>query len=159
VQKLLNLACFLAEEKSRGPKKNRKMKTRSGVFAVAITVLLLIALTMNSVSAESKAKVKLGPSDIAKMKLNHSDAAKVKLNHSDADKVILNYTDAAKVALNPSESMTFPTERALTELIYDDGTAENAYTWSSAGNGFAVQFTPPTYPVDLRTARICFWPD
>ncbi len=65
----------------------------------------------------------------------------------------------AKAKLNPSESMPFPTERAVNELIYDDCTAENAYTWSSAGNGFAVQFTPPSYPVDLRTARICFWPD
>ncbi|MGB3457886.1 MAG: clostripain-related cysteine peptidase, partial [Halobacteriota archaeon] len=175
------------------------METRSGVFAVAITVLLLMALTMNSVSAESKAKVKLGPSDMEKVKLNHTDAAKVKLNHTDAAKEKLNhsdaakvnlnytdvakeelnhsdaakvnlnhsdaamenlnYTDLAKVALNPSKSMTFPTERAVNELIYDDGTAEDAYAWDSAGNGFAVQFTPPTYPVDIRTARICFWHD
>ena len=165
------------------------MRRRVTIFAVAITVLLLIALTMNSVSAESKAKVKLGPSDTAKEKLNHSDAAKVNLNHTDAAKVALkpsdvdkrklnhtdaakvtlnprdtdeenlNYTDAAKVALNPSESMTFPTERALNELIYDDGTAEDAYAWSSADNGFAVRFTPLSYPVDILTARICFWPD
>ena len=145
------------------------METRSGVFAVAITVLLLMALTMNSVSAESKAKVKLGPSDADKMKLNHTDRDKMRLNHSDVAKEILNHTnaakeklnhsDAAKVALNPSESMTFPTERVLNELIYDDGTAEDVYAWDSPGNGFAVQFTPPTYPVDLRTARICFWPD
>jgi hypothetical protein len=112
------------------------MKTRSGVFAVAITVLLLMALTMNSVSAESKAKVH---SDAAREKPNHTDVAKGKLNHSDVDKVNLNYTDAAKVALNPSESMPFPTERALNELIYDDGTAEDVYAWVfSASNGFAV---------------------
>jgi hypothetical protein len=165
------------------------MKTRSGVFAVAITVLLLMALTMNSVSAESKAKVKLGPTDADKMKLNHTDAAKGnlnhtnvargelnhsdaarekpnhtdvakgKLNHSDAAKENSNHTDVAKVALNPSESMPFPTERAVNELIYDDGTAEDAYAWSSAGNGFAVRFTPLSYPVDILTARICFWPD
>jgi hypothetical protein len=129
--------------------KKMKRNLRVTFFAVAITVLLLIALTMNSVSAESKAKVNLYP----------TDAAKVTLKPSDADKVNLNSTDAAKVALNPSESTTFPTERALNELIYDDGTAENAYAWTSAGNGFAVRFTPLSYPVDIRTARICFWPD
>ena len=137
------------------------METRSGVFAVAIIVLLLMALTMSSVSAESKAKVKLGPSDMEKGKLNHTDAAKDTPKHSDAAKDKLNHTDATKVALNPSESMTFPTERALNELIYDDGTAEDAYAWSwpSAGNGFAVRFTPLSYPVDILTARICFWHD
>ena len=114
----------------------KKMRRRVTIFVVAITVLILIALTMNSVSLESKAKVKLNPSDAAKVKLNPSDAA--------------------KVALNPSESTTFPTERAVNELIYDDGTAENAYAWTSAGNGFAVRFTPLSYPVDILTARICF---
>jgi len=67
--------------------------------------------------------------------------------------------NAEKVKLTPSESMTFPTERALNELIYDDGEADTAWAWNYACNKFAVRFTPPSYPVDLDTARICLWPD
>ena len=65
--------------------------------------------------------------------------------------------NAEKVKLTPSESMTFPTERALNELIYDDGEADTAWAWDD--NKFAVRFTPPSYPVDLDTARICLRPD
>lgn len=63
------------------------------------------------------------------------------------------------IELSPSESMSFATPHSIgTEIAYDDGDADNAYCWDYAGNGFAVRFTPPQYPVDLEIARFCFWP-
>jgi hypothetical protein len=114
------------------------MKLRSAVFAVAITAILLMALTTNLVSAEPPAKVKLNPGQ---------------------HKVELNPSEQHMVELNLSEPMTFTVKRAYNDLVYDDGTAETAYAWNDAGNGFAVRFTPLSYPADLLTARICFWPD
>ena len=66
---------------------------------------------------------------------------------------------AGKVELAPSEPMTFPTREIPHELIYDDGSAEKAYAWYQGCNKFAVRFTPPSYPVDLDTARVCLWPE
>ena len=66
---------------------------------------------------------------------------------------------AEKVNLMPSEPRAFPSERAETELIYDDDIAEDAWAWIYGGNGYAVRFTPTSYPVDLKTARVCLWPD
>ena len=65
--------------------------------------------------------------------------------------------NAEKVKLTPSESMTFSVRAIPNELIYDDGEADTAWAWDD--NKFAVRFTPPSYPVDLDTARICLRPD
>jgi YD repeat-containing protein len=65
----------------------------------------------------------------------------------------------AKAELNPSESITFPTRLSTNELVYDDGEANKAVAWDSGCNRFAVRFAPLSYPVDLKTARICLWPN
>ncbi|RCV63038.1 hypothetical protein C5S53_16110 [Methanophagales archaeon] len=114
------------------------MKMSGSVFAVFITVVLLMALTMNFVSAGSPAKASVTPVD-QKEELKPSGPYKEKLN--------------------PSEPMAFTDERALNELLYDDGVAENAYYMFDADNGFAVRFTPPSYPAEITTAKICFWPN
>jgi hypothetical protein len=104
---------------------------RVTIFAVAITALLLMAVTMNFVSAESKAKVKLNLSEHHIEGLNHSEPA----------------TSPAKLVYN--------------DLGYDDDTVEYVIA-GPAGSGFAVKFTPLSYPADLRTARFCIppeWPD
>jgi len=44
-------------------RRREKMKGRVTIFAVAITIMLLMALTMNVASAEPPAKVKLNPSE------------------------------------------------------------------------------------------------
>ena len=62
--------------------------------------------------------------------------------------------------LNPSEPMSFRTLPTTgVEIAYDDGEADDAYAWDYAGDGFAVRFTPPQYPVELQVARFCFWPE
>ena len=66
---------------------------------------------------------------------------------------------AGMVELLPSKSVTFPTRAMPHELIYDDGSAEDAYALNFSGDKFAVRFTPSSYPVDLDTARICLWPE
>ena len=104
------------------------MKLRSAVFAVAITVLLLMALTMNFVSAESPAKLRLNP---------------------EKQEVELKLPGQYKVKLPLSEPMALPVTRARNELIYDDGEVDGAYCWSIAGGGFAVRFTPPSYPAEI----------
>jgi predicted secreted protein len=68
----------------------------------------------------------------------------------------------ATAELTPSEPITFPARLSTNELIYDDGEANKAFAWNSGCNRFAVRFTPLSYPVDLKTARICLrpnWPD
>ena len=42
-------------------------------------------------------------------------------------------------------------------LGYDDGTAENAWAFYAAGNGWGVKFTPAQYPVNVDGALIYFW--
>lgn len=54
---------------------------------------------------------------------------------------------------------------SVSEIAYDDGVADDAWAWESAGPGgpvWAVRFTPQSYPADLETARVCLsdeWPD
>jgi hypothetical protein len=115
---------------------------------VAITIVLVLAMVMSIASA--------GP-DVKESLKQHEESLK---QHKEwlspvEDKEELQH----KVALNPSESINFPSERLATELIYDDGSADDAWCWDSAGNGFAVRFTPLSYPVSLKTARICLYPN
>ena len=42
-------------------------------------------------------------------------------------------------------------------LGYDDGSAENAWAWYHAGNGWGVKFTPANYPVYIDGALLYFW--
>ncbi len=59
-----------------------KLTLRVTFFAVAITIMLLIALAMNVASAEPPAKVKLNP-DQSKEELNHSEEPRVVSNPSE----------------------------------------------------------------------------
>jgi hypothetical protein len=121
----------------------KKMKKGNNCM-VAITIVLVLAMVMSIASAGPNVKEGLKQH---KERLNPVED-KEELQH--------------KVQLMPSESITFSTERALNELIYDDGSAEDAWCWLYGGSGFAVRFTPPSYPVSLKTARICLysnWPD
>jgi hypothetical protein len=59
------------------------MKGVVTIFVVAITVMLLMALAMNVVSAGSPAKVKLNPSEPYKVKLNQSEEHTVELTPSE----------------------------------------------------------------------------
>ncbi len=43
------------------------------------------------------------------------------------------------------------------EIIYDDGTAENALVLNEAPNGLAVRFTPPSQYGRVKGANIYFW--
>jgi hypothetical protein len=84
-------------------------------------------------------------------------AAEVKNKASPAREI-----EEHKMELNPSRSMSFsmaPLAGTELELKYDDGEADDAYRWHYAGNGFAVRFTPLSYPVELKTARLCIWED
>jgi hypothetical protein len=114
-----------------------KKNLRARIFAVTITVIFLMALAMNLVSAGS----------VAKMKLN-----------LEKDEVELNQ-EQHKVELNHSELRAIPVERAYNELGYDDGWELSGHAWTCAGSGYAVRFTPPSYPIELLTARINFWPN
>jgi len=44
------------------------------------------------------------------------------------------------------------------ELVYDDGTRENAYAFWDPGNGFAVRMTPVASVAVLRGVSFMFWP-
>jgi hypothetical protein len=113
------------------------MKSLVTFFVVAITVIFLMALTMNLVSAESVVKVKLNPE---KDEVEHDQ-------------------EQHNVVLNHSEPRAIPVERAYNELGYDDGWELSGHAWTCAGSGYAVRFTPPSYPIELLTARINFWPN
>jgi len=68
------------------------------------------------------------------------------------------------IKLSPSEPMSFAVPPFLgdgvqEEIAYDDGGADNAFSFYDAGGMFAVRFTPSSYPVALQTARICLWPE
>jgi hypothetical protein len=114
-----------------------KKNQRARIFAVAITLTILMALTMNLVSAGSCAKMKLNPQQ-----------PEVGLNQ-----------EQHNVELNHSEPRAIPVERAYNELGYDDGWELSGHAWTCAGSGYAVRFTPPSYPIELLTARINFWPN
>jgi hypothetical protein len=116
----------------------KKIYLKYIAFAVVITVVLLMALTTNFVSAGPPVKVRVTPGD---------------------QEEELNPSEPCKVNLDPSDPIAFPDKRAVHELIYDDGVAEGAYYMYDAYNGFAVRFTPPSYPVDIITAKFCFLPD
>ena len=115
------------------------METRGNVFAVVATVMLLIALTMNVVSAGHPAKMKVTP-----------EKQEVELTTSAAP---------SKMKLNTSGPMTFPMERVLNLISYDDAEANGNYVMHNALDGFAVRFTPPSYPAEIIRAKICFLPD
>lgn len=83
----------------------------------AITVTLLMALTMNLVSAESDAKVRVNPYGQQKVNLEQ---------------------EQHKVELNFTEPRAFQVERAYNELGYDDGWELGGYAWTCAGSGYAV---------------------
>jgi hypothetical protein len=114
------------------------MKIGSVIFVAAITVTLLMALTMNLVSAESDAKVRVNPSGQQKVNLEQ---------------------EQHNVELNFTVPRAIPVERAYNELGYDDGWELSGHAWTCAGSGYAVRFTPPSYPIELLTARINFWPN
>ena len=59
--------------------------------------------------------------------------------------------------LKPSEAISFIVSAVPNELIYDDGEADNAWAWTEPCSLYAVRFTPPSYPVELDTAKICIW--
>ena len=59
------------------------------------------------------------------------------------------------IELFPSSSISYPISWIPYQISYDDGTAEGAIAWVHAAGRWAVRFTPPSYPVDLDTARIC----
>jgi hypothetical protein len=111
---------------------------------VAITIVLVLAMVMSIASAGPNVKESLKQH---KERLNPVED-KEELQH--------------KEELRLSEPITFPLKRVANELIYDDGAADGCYDWTLADGGFAVRFTPPSYPVNLETARICLcqdWPD
>ena len=64
---------------------------------------------------------------------------------------------AQAVELKPSEPISFAVSAVPNELIYDDGEADTAWAWYDSCSLYAVRFTPPLYPIDLDTARICLW--
>jgi hypothetical protein len=124
----------------RGEKK--MIKGKKGM--VAITIVLVLAMVMSIASAGPNVKESLKQH---KERLNPVED-KEELQH--------------KEELRLSEPITFPLKRVANELIYDDGAADGCYDWTLADGGFAVRFTPPSYPVNLETARICLcqdWPD
>ena len=59
------------------------MKGVVTIFAVAITIMLLMALAMNVISAEPPAKMKLNPSEQHKTELNHTGRQEVEQNPSE----------------------------------------------------------------------------
>ena len=120
------------------------METRGKVFAVAITVMLLIVLTVNVVSAGSPGKGSVKMPVVQKAEPDSPEP----YSHG-----------PHKVKLNPPKPMAFPDDRLLDQIIYDDAVAENAYYMFDALNGFAVRFTPSSYPIDIISARFCFWPE
>jgi len=64
------------------------------------------------------------------------------------------------IELNLSHPVSFPTAPTTgAEIAYDDATAEDGYCYTNAGDGFAVRFTPPGYPVELEVARFFLWPE
>jgi hypothetical protein len=117
----------------RGEKK--MIKGNKGM--VAITIVLVLAVLVSIVSAGAK-----------------GTGHEAEGTFSIEEKGVLE-----KVQGIPSEPITFPSERLATELIYDDGSVNDKWWWSSAGGEFAVRFTPLSYPVTLKTARVCIYPD
>ncbi len=54
--------------------------------------------------------------------------------------------------MNPSNDQKATEAHVLNlpgELLYDDGTSEEAWTWIGGDGGLAQRFVPPTYPVNL----------
>jgi hypothetical protein len=96
--------------------RKKKMKRTIAIFMVAISVVILMPMTMNFVSAESAARMKLNP-----------EQPEVEPN-----------LEQHGVELNHSEPRAFPVERAYNELGYDDGWELSGHTWTCAGSGYAV---------------------
>jgi hypothetical protein len=65
----------------------------------------------------------------------------------------------SELVSRPSKPIAFRTQLAPNEIAYDDGVADQGWAWTNAGGERAVRFTPPSYPVDLKTARINIWPN
>ena len=123
-------------EKRKAKKRKMKMPGMVFVFAiVAITIMLLIAQTMNFVSAGPPAKVRVAP---------------------EKEEVELNTQGPAKMKQIFTEPVAFPMERVLNLISYDDAVADGNYYMYNALDGFAVRFTPPSYPAEITIAKICF---
>ncbi len=58
---------------------------------------------------------------------------------------------------DPNVIVHFPnnaSQRGTTQIMsYDDGSWEDGVNWEDAGSGWAVRFTPSSYPVTVDTAR------
>ena len=104
---------------------------------VAITIVLVLAVLVSIVSAGAKG---IGQEAEGSFSIGEKGGLK-------------------KVQVIAPEPITFPSARLATELIYDDGTVNGWYGWESAGGAFAVRFTPLSYPMTLKTARVCIFPD
>jgi hypothetical protein len=65
----------------------------------------------------------------------------------------------SELVSRPSEPISFRTQLAPNEIAYDDGVADEGWAWTNAGGERAVRFTPLSYPVDLKTAKINIWPN
>ena len=99
----------------------------------------------------------LGNFSYGQEKNNSSDIISVSIDsHCPDDEII-------EVTLSITADGGYNTEQPLTlinapdQIIYDDGVADSAFAHSKPGGGFAVRFTPPTYPMTITGVRI--WPD
>jgi hypothetical protein len=73
--------------------------------------------------------------------------------------------DASKGLVSTTDTYSFDICPVVgTEIVYDDGTVENATCWNPGyeDNRFAVRFTPPAYPCTLNVVKLGLavdWPD
>ncbi|MDY6911374.1 MAG: S8 family serine peptidase, partial [Chloroflexota bacterium] len=72
------------------------------------------------------------------------------IGNDGCDTLQIKYIDDASAVVQPT---------ALDEMSYDDGSGEVCWSWGDEGR-YAVQFTPPAYPVDIESANVYLddWP-
>ena len=154
-----------------------RIKYRSAAVACAACYLVYTSPAAPDISVSPTSFEKTLPPDTSQdYTLDISNDGDAALSYTISDREVMGCTlaevkppslPAGKIRgsgglteIRPSESISFPAGRAEgVEIGYDDGDADNAYAWYDAGNGFAVRFTSSQYPINLTTARFCFWPE
>ena len=154
-----------------------RIKYRSARAACAACYLVYTSPAAPDISVSPTSFEKTLPPDTSQdYTLNISNDGDAALTYTISDREVMGCTSAevkspslppgkirgsgGLTEIRPSESISFPAGHAAgVEIGYDDGNADNAYAWYAAGNGFAVRFTSSQYPINLTTARFCFWPE
>ncbi len=102
----------------------------------------------------SDGHVAYGTMEYASTVVKTDDTVGVSISSSCPEDQILPVTFTLTATGGYSSSEIYRFINAPDQILYDEGTVQSYLGYGSVGSGFAVRFTPPSYPVTLTTLRL-----